>query len=238
MLSTHRFVKYTRFLVKWVFLATATVTSGYSTIAAESRDDDGPAIGAFRPGEGRELKRYSTATVPDGTWKWKSTVSPECGANSLYVMLRLRDVPVNHDVLRTRLPTKGDGASLLQLKEEATSLGLHVANYETTPAGLGDYELPLIARMSPDAENPQGHYVVVTYVDDELVRIVDGSTGQSVRMSPATFSEVFSGQVLALRPSIWLRILPYTVILVLVVELFFLVKLSWPLVRRRWSGTT
>jgi hypothetical protein len=159
-----------------------------------------------REGRPRPLRVSSAAPLRGVLAPSVDSDSPDCGANSLYVFLRLHGVERSLEAIRNEVRVTAQGASMLELKEAAGRNGLDAAVLNTSPAELFG-RLPAIARLSADGSAEKGHYVVVTRADETLVHLIDGTTGLSNRVARTAFEREFSGYALARRggqrASVW-----------------------------------
>jgi len=121
--------------------------------------------------------------------------SPDCGANALYVFLRLRGIGRTLSEVRKEVPLTALGASMLDLKKVANRLGVNASVINTSSSGLVD-RVPAIARMQVKGNADRGHYVVVTQGDDKVFHVIDGTTGIVIQVTRATFDREFSGYAL------------------------------------------
>ncbi len=83
----------------------------------------------------------------------------DCGVNSLYLLLRLRETPVNLAQLRAMLPdTKANGLSMAELQAAAGRYGVTLRGKRI---GSGDVPIdrPIITLLRSDED--QGHFVVL-----------------------------------------------------------------------------
>ncbi len=123
--------------------------------------------------------------------------APYCGANCLYILLKLNDKEVSYTDLRRDIPTTAKGASLLDLQRSAERNGLTTEVISISPADIARLKLPVIALLGARLDQAvNGHYVVVCGESDADVVAVDGTTGNLDRISRSEFNRAFSGYVL------------------------------------------
>jgi hypothetical protein len=175
-------------LVGAVMLTLAPVAAGRGH-AEEARREGG------RP---RPLRTSSASPLHGVLAPSVDSDSPDCGANSLYVFLRLHGVECSLDAVRNEVRVTAQGASMLDLKEAAGRNSVDAAVLSTSPPELFR-RLPAIARLSSDGSAEKGHYVVVIRADDNVVHLIDGTTGLSNQVSQTAFEREFSGYALAQR---------------------------------------
>jgi hypothetical protein len=124
---------------------------------------DSPDVGSSRLG----------SVSHDGDQTLRKTVM--CGPNSLYMLLSLHDVPVNHRVIERYIPSRREGMSLLELKEASDALGLRSQVRRLTIDEFRRvFQSPAIAYLTKDG----AHYVVVIGMTDDSFVCLDGTTGQ------------------------------------------------------------
>lgn len=130
----------------------------------------------------------------DDLWQ----TGPYCGANCLYVWLRLLDKDVKHASILSKVPTDENGASLLDLKKVVHTYGFtDVDIYQILDADLPYVKRPFVALLkSTIPHETVGHFVVVCKVDDHQVSAVDGTSANYDTMARDTFRQGFSGYVL------------------------------------------
>jgi hypothetical protein len=171
-------------------------------LAAPSRAgaEGGRPAGPPRSGGGRPpALRTSSGAAPRGALAPSVEAdSPDCGANSLYVFLRLHNVGCSLADVRDEVRVTDHGASMRELKEAAGRHGLDAVVLSASPAELFT-RLPAIARLSATGGEDRGHYVVVTRADENGVQLIDGTTGRLNQVARAAFEREFSGYALARR---------------------------------------
>jgi len=115
-----------------------------------------------------------------------------CGANSLFVWLRLKHVDCELERLREEVPVSERGSNMADLVEVAKRYGQDARVVE---GPLRDYrdEVPFIARMKSVSEGLY-HFVVVTQIGPKDVETIDGTSGSPVSMPTRKFAEGFTGE--------------------------------------------
>src|SRR5258708_1847438 len=109
-----------------IFAAVAHLSLvGVLFLAASSFGDDTPPgtrMTIDKDGKLRlapELRPLKLAPNPNAASLPSVAIAPDCGANSLYVLLKLLGVRPSWDQIRASVPITGPGASMLDLKETA-----------------------------------------------------------------------------------------------------------------------
>jgi hypothetical protein len=133
-----------------------------------------------------------------------------CGINALYLFLRAHGRPVSYQQV-DRLVQEGErGANLRQLSDVATALGLATRVRRCSMADLERSRFPVIAhlkeginpqKMPDDPEvpaDPVGYFVLVSGMNDQVVRIIDGNLGDAREWMRVKFPLYWSGYVLEL----------------------------------------
>jgi len=143
-----------------------------------------------------ELKRSTPPPVTGALPKEVENPRPECGPNAMYVFLRLRNVACELAKLKREIPLEENGVSMLHLRGAAQRYGVDVSVLQVTPSQL-TAATPAIVRMQSNKAPQEGHYVVLTQIDDELAQVIDSAGGATIRMPRSTFDREFSGYALA-----------------------------------------
>jgi len=89
-----------------------------------------------------------------------------------------------------------DGASLQQLKELCDSLGLRVSVYSASPEQCKHVSLPAIVYFD-NYRGSGGHFQLLVGLDDDEVRLIDGTTATLDFMTVDDFRRRWSGYLLA-----------------------------------------
>lgn len=128
---------------------------------------------------------------------WRQTVM--CGPNSLYMLLALHNIPVDHRMIEKYVPSHREGMSLTEMKQASNALGLRT---EVRRCSIDELrrgsQLPVIAYLIKDPHyliaNP--HYVVVYGMTGDSVNVLDGTTGERMTFSSQKLNGIWSGYVL------------------------------------------
>jgi ABC-type bacteriocin/lantibiotic exporter with double-glycine peptidase domain len=120
---------------------------------------------------------------------------PECGLNALYMLLKLRDRSCTYDDLARELPLEKKGLSMLALRDASRRHGLNCEVAEAPPASLTPY-VPLIVRMNSDKDPENGHYLVITSSDSDIIQAIDSANGTFRMMKQGAFERQYSGYAL------------------------------------------
>ena|GEM_PF-6385631 len=112
-----------------------------------------------------------------------------CGIQCLYLLCKIKNIPVKMDYFLETVPYRDGGASMLDLKEAAEGLGFTCRGYRVNLEGLRKLRLPAIAHLK------KPHYVVVVAVRPDSVKIADPPS-DLVELPAEEFIELWSGNVL------------------------------------------
>ena len=115
-----------------------------------------------------------------------------CGLNCLYGYLNLHGREIELAPLAARLPLGKNGASLEDLRQAASDLGVNSSVVRMTDADLSRIPLPAIAHFDVRG----GHFQLVLGVNSATITTADMSTGEILELSHATFLETWSGYLL------------------------------------------
>src|SRR5262249_7183968 len=147
-----------------------------STARADEADATSPAAGLHlrfkEPVESkskdRVLRTFVTAPIEGAVSSEVANTAPDCGANALYVLLRLLNVSCSRSAIKANVLTTGAGAGMLDLKQAAEKFGVESAIVQLKASELTT--LPAIARL----EAPKGgHYAVVIQGEPGRVSLID-----------------------------------------------------------------
>jgi hypothetical protein len=173
------------------------VASLWFGIPESSRAQDAQAPDALA-GKGyfRGELVYSPATPIEGALSRElEQPTPDCGANSLYILLRLNGVNCERHTIHSEVPITGNGASMMDLQLAATRYGLHTKVAQILPRDLLKLG-PSIALITNKESETVGHYVVVLKGDDTSLDYIDGTTGGLTTCRTGDFERAFSGYAL------------------------------------------
>lgn len=136
---------------------------------------------------------------------WQS--GPYCGANCIYIVLRLCGRPVSHEDVRRQLPTEGRGASMLDMARVLDSERLPSKIVRVGPGTLAREPMPLIARLEPRGPE-SGHFVVIYGVNPHngQLEVMDGTSGTFGSVAPEQFDRDFSGEAIVPTRTDWSRL--------------------------------
>lgn len=132
----------------------------------------------------------------------------ECGATSLYALLRLHGKTVTHDEVRIALPAHEHGSSLDELKKCAENYGLVLDMVKcNTPLALHSLRLPAILHV--EADRGIGHYLVAVSFNDsgERLRFIDGTDELDQSIKTGELLRDWTGYALVVRKSPAQRVL-------------------------------
>jgi ABC-type bacteriocin/lantibiotic exporter with double-glycine peptidase domain len=118
-----------------------------------------------------------------------------CGPNSVYILLSLHDISVDYGTMEKAIPWHTQGMSLLDMRETCSSLGLKTeVRYCTIDELYCKFQSPVIACLKTGF---QYHYVIVIEVTDNLVTMLDGTTGERNTVPSRWLNKFWTGYVLA-----------------------------------------
>ena len=121
-----------------------------------------------------------------------------CGPNSLYMMLALHSVVVDHRVVDDHIPSHPDGMALVDLQDASRALGLAVELRRCSIPELQQrFQSPVIAYL---ADETLRHYVVVIAMSEDDVTYLDGTTGEQITVRNDVLTHSWTGYVL-MRPT-------------------------------------
>jgi hypothetical protein len=124
-----------------------------------------------------------------------------CGPNSLYVLLRLSGVDVEHRDIDRYYPRHPKGMSMLELKRACTDFGLAADIRRCTKADLRELRFPVIAHVYYGPQAEADHYVVITRrLDRDRIEVIDGTTGNVYQFLIDRMDNVWQGYLLVPRP--------------------------------------
>jgi predicted double-glycine peptidase len=173
------------------------------------------------------------ATAVDPPWVLNQT---RCGANCLFMLLRIKNYPVDFDQLIRSLDVGPRGLSLDQLRRAAAQVGLRTRIVKCDLDRLGRVPMPVIAHVknSPfGSSGNDGHYVVLLSANPgQKFDVIDGSFALTTKFLPQRFLEIWDGYLLVPDESIGAADVLYPAIAGI---LLGAIGLRWA--RRRWSGT-
>lgn len=162
-----------------------------------------------------------------------------CGVNSLYALMRLERIPIEHATLAEELAVTERGASLEDLHGFAEKHGLSNDVIKSTPAELRTMRFPAIAHLKGGRD--EGHYVVLcgmTYHNPSLIRVslLDGTSCLFEERDLGGFVRDWSGYLLVPRPSPTMIVLRYALYALLAALALSCLVLVWEFVPRKPGG--
>jgi predicted double-glycine peptidase len=173
------------------------------------------------------------ATVEDPPWVLNQT---RCGANSLFMLLRIKNYPVDFNQLIRSLEIGPRGLSLDQLRRAAARVGLRTRVVKCDADRLGRVPMPVIAHVnhSPFGRSGNnGHYVVLLSANPgQKLDVIDGSFALRTNLLPQRFLEIWDGYLLVPDESIGAADVLYPAIAGILLSA---IGLRWA--RRPWWGT-
>jgi hypothetical protein len=124
-----------------------------------------------------------------------------CGANSLYIVLRLAGKHPAYEELSQML-VKDKAPTLDELRRAARYWGVDLALARLTREELRRAPLPLIAHFEGVGSDGRfgGHFVVVVETNDSEVNFIDGTHGGALSKSWHDFGRLWSGYVAYAEP--------------------------------------
>lgn len=148
---------------------------------------------------------------------------PDCGLNSLFILLELNGKHADLQRIRQQLPPKSkEGYSFLELSNAANALG-----YKLKGVSLGENERmprdPAIVFLS---DRRAGHFVVVKPVDgsDSLIRIYDApSPIRIVNADVLQADSHWTGRILLMESSRFERVRPIALAMIFLSTLLIVV---------------
>lgn len=116
-----------------------------------------------------------------------------CGPNALLLFLTLLDTPVGDDLIDS-IKCTSDGASLLQLRDACSSVGIATDVRIFPERNALAVPLPAIAQ-APNG-NGKHHYYVWYHVSDDFVYALDSTSGQRFRIRKGRLADFWTGYAL------------------------------------------
>lgn len=110
-----------------------------------------------------------------------------CGPNSLYALLRLYGVDVDHERLTDSISLDDRGCSVGDLQKAASEIGVRLEAVRVRPEQLRQSLLPAIVHYGT-SPGDTGHFFVLLNIEqvgeDQFMQTIDGSDGQFVVRAP------------------------------------------------------
>lgn len=156
----------------------ALLAEGGAPAAAERADDLPPGYRPPTKEEGSMLGKTIKYEVPENMttpdayrFDMPFQQGPRCGPNGLYVLLRLKGIPVKYDDVMKSMTLTDRGIDIDTLQKTARSFGLDAEVRKLTPEELEHSPKPILVHLNTPASapgrsrEPTGHFTVVTKVD-------------------------------------------------------------------------
>ena len=120
-----------------------------------------------------------------------------CGFNSLYLLMHLKNCPVDFSELERKLPIQKKGNSILSLKKIAKQMGMATTIVRVEASELHQLKMPIailvdsqqIDELSKEDAGQDvqdftnvGHYFVVTDASPQQLELIDGTTGRQISL--------------------------------------------------------
>src|SRR6185369_1831314 len=143
------------------------------------------------------------ATQHDSSGAFQESRARLCGANSLYMLLRLCGRPCTFDQVDNALGYRRNGVTMAELCRASDALGYSCNGIHIVPTDIAKCSFPFIAHLNFQKTTPQavGHFVLVlgyhetpnsTYVD-----IIDGTSAKRGRYNASRFAKAWTGYAVA-----------------------------------------
>jgi ABC-type bacteriocin/lantibiotic exporter with double-glycine peptidase domain len=138
-----------------------------------------------------------------------------CGPNSVYMLLALCDIAVDHRVIDQWRPSHSEGMSLSEIQQMSMENGLPADIRQCSLDELKDsVQFPVIAHLNLKTGT---HYDVILGVDDTRVHVLDGTTGAMQAWPHEWLRGCWTGYVLIPRPPSSIRSLAAVVCIAIIV---------------------
>lgn len=156
---------------------------------------------------------------------WQEPVA--CGPNALFVLLRLCGLNVTRDHVLKLVPVTDRGATLADISQAATALGLRHRVKKVSQNELFRLQPPILVhetvRSTDSGDRDSGHFfVIVRFFENGQVGVVDSVSGMYQLQGADRFDRSFSGYVLVPEltvlgiPTRWMWVLMYAMAAVVV----------------------
>lgn len=195
--------------------------------AGQDGGQPGPVVGKrFFRGE----LHYSVAKPIEGAIARElEEPTPDCGANALYLLLRLNGIACDRKALHGEVPVTGKGASMTDLTLAAARFGLSTDVVRILPEDLFKCG-PSIALITNKESDKVGHYIVVLRRNETSLDYIDGTTGTRNTCDLGEFERAFSGYALIVPRGVTSRFVTTLFCVLIPLELaglFVLAQLYW-----------
>ena len=128
---------------------------------------------------------------------WREQLS--CGPNCLYIILSLHGYDTTFDQVRAVTPVGSRGCSLAELQRAATACGVPTEVVKATPGALRALGLPAVVHMETGSVR-SGHFMVVSAIGEESVRLLDPTTAVAREMPRGEFERRWTSYALVIKP--------------------------------------
>jgi ABC-type bacteriocin/lantibiotic exporter with double-glycine peptidase domain len=177
------------------------------------------------------LAAMATGAANESQEVWRT--ANRCGANAVFIALRLNDVDANYERVMQRLPINERGTTLREMRDGLASFGLDAQVVRATPDSLQHCPLPVIAHFEEQKE-AGGHYRVIIQVRPDGVLAIDGTSANTGWIDIKEFREHWTGYLLIMERRPWWRpLIPVAVVLGLAP---LVLGLCFPRRRRWWRS--
>lgn len=118
-----------------------------------------------------------------------------CGANSVFVFLRLWGIQSAYAEIEGMVPRNAQGASLASLAHACRQAGLPVATVAVNwrEIDIREVELPVIGHLVQPEHRYGGHFVVLVSFKGDWARYIDGTSGAIIDRNWEYLSERLTG---------------------------------------------
>ncbi len=157
-----------------------------------------------------------------------------CGANALYMLIRLSGGEVDFSSILNQLEQRLKGNSLLELRDAAEQLGYSAVIEKDPNLQLDTNRLPAIAFMKAGetaSMKTTGHFVVLLSTDSNRITYLDGTTAKLQQVDPSWFKARAPGYLLRLTSHeklVTIETATLTIVVLLSLWLFRYVFISKP----------
>jgi ABC-type bacteriocin/lantibiotic exporter with double-glycine peptidase domain len=172
--------------IKWLLLPIATFVVLMCILTRPNSTEDNHPVDS------------NPVSDPGNARLWRTPAS--CGVNSLFVLLRLSDIPVIYENLSARLPLTEFGSNMLDMKRAAATFGCNARVLRLAPDDLDRLSDPVVAHLEL-GDGRAGHYVVITRVGQDVIEVIDGTYGTLDFWNRRDFCRYWHGYVLVVQPT-------------------------------------
>ncbi len=153
-----------------------------------------------RPLEARSSDLTPVALPPEMQRSQDWQLGASCGANALFLMLRLydKDKSVELSDLRRTLAPGERGNSLAELSRHAKAFGLPTEVVRANRDGFRSLRVPFLVHLR---SGDRGHMCMIVDQGGGYIHMIDGTTLAPHRTSEADFFKLWSGYAMVVRES-------------------------------------